>query len=228
MKIRPSDASEWFEADGDNTYRLDYPLTKNSTVIDLGGAVGAWSMPIYNLYKPNIYIFEPTELFAQLERRFYGLPRVHLLNFAATNEDMELVLGVMDGEASVFHEDNLVTVQGKNFGAFIDSLRTSTIDLLKMNIEGAEYDILEGIISRNQVDKIINIQCQFHMIENYNERYEKLVYELEKTHYLAWRFPFVWENWTRKGFDPPRMSRVAKFRRSSLAFRTSIARILGR
>lgn len=228
MKIRPSDVSKWILADGDNTYRLEYPLNKNSTVIDLGGAVGAWSMPIYNLYKPNIYIFEPTNLFTELQNRFDGFPKVHLLNFAAANEDVELVLGVMDGEASVFHEDNLVKVQGKNFGAFLESLQASTIDLLKMNVEGAEYDILEGIISRNQLDKFVNIQCQFHMIENYNERYEKLVFELKKTHYLTWRFPFVWENWTKKGYKPPRMSRSAKFRKSSLEFRTVVARALGR
>lgn len=228
MKIRPSDASEWFKAGGDDTFRLNYPLNKDSIVIDLGGAVGAWSMPIYNLYRPNLYIFEPTKLFAQLEARFVGLSKVHLLNFAASNEDKDLALGVIEGEASIFHEENLVTVRAIDFGRFIDNLKVPNIDLLKMNIEGSEYEILESIISRGQLDQFVNIQCQFHMIENYEERYKNLILEMQKTHYLSWRFPFVWENWTRKGVKPPRMSTLARFRKSSLKSRTAIARGLGR
>jgi hypothetical protein len=49
MKIRPSDSSEWYKVKGDDTFRLNYPLNKDSIVIDLGGALGDWSMPIYNL-----------------------------------------------------------------------------------------------------------------------------------------------------------------------------------
>lgn len=228
MKIRPSDASEWFKVNGDETFRLNYPLNKDSVVIDLGGAVGAWSMPIYDLYRPNLYIFEPTNLFEQLEIRFEGLPKVRLLNFAASNDSADLAIGVMDGEASIFHDENLVTVPALNFGQFIDSLEVPDIDLMKMNIEGAEYEILEGIISRGQLERFVNIQCQFHMIENYEQRYKNLKLELEKTHYLSWRFPFVWENWTKKGEKPPRMSTSARFRKSSLALRTRIARALGR
>ena len=171
-------------------------------------------MPIYNLYKPNIYIFEPTVLFAKLEARFEGLSKVHLLNFAASNQDTELVLGVMDGEASIFHEENLVRVRAIDFAAFIDRLGVPNIDLLKMNIEGAEYEILEDIVSRGQLDRFVNIQCQFHMIDNHEERYKNLIKELEKTHYLVWRFPFVWENWTRKGEKPPSMTTLARVRKS--------------
>jgi FkbM family methyltransferase len=228
MKIRPSDSSEWYKAKGDDTFRLNYPLNKDSIVIDLGGALGDWSMPIYNLYKPNIYIFEPTDLFAKLEARFEGLSKVHLLNFAASNEDAELALGVMDGEASLFHEENLVTVQATDFGAFLDRLSVQNIDLLKMNIEGAEYEILEGIVSRGQLNRFVNIQCQFHMIDNHEERYKNLIMELEKTHYLTWRFPFVWENWTRKGEKPPRMTVVARFRKSIQNSISAVARGLRR
>ncbi len=228
IKIRPSDSSEWYKVKGDDTFRLNYPLNKDSIVIDLGGALGDWSMPIHNLYQPNIYIFEPTELFAKLEARFKGLSKVHLLNFAASNEDTELSLGVMDGEASVFHEENLVTVQAIDFGAFLDRLSVQNIDLLKMNIEGAEYEILEGIVSRGQLNRFVNIQCQFHMIDNHEERYKNLIMELEKTHYLAWRFPFVWENWTRKGEKLPSMTTVARFRKSIQNSISAVARGLRR
>ena len=73
--------------------------------------------------------------------------------------------------------------------------REKTIDLLKINIEGMEYELLERIVPNN----IKNIQVQFHKIgENYEERYQKIREKLLQTHELTYDFPFVWQNFKLK------------------------------
>jgi hypothetical protein len=45
---------------------------------------------------------------------------------------------------------------------------------------------------------IKEIQVQFHLVEGYQQMYEAIGNELNKTHCLTYRYPFVWENWRRK------------------------------
>lgn len=45
---------------------------------------------------------------------------------------------------------------------YINERQINKIDLFKINIEGAEYDLLECIILNGYILKIKNIQVQFH------------------------------------------------------------------
>jgi hypothetical protein len=73
------------------------------------------------------------------------------------------------------------------------------IALLKCNIEGGEYELLNYIIDNGLINRIDNIQVQFHYIEGQDceKMYEELATKLSKTHSLTWRTAFVWENWKR-------------------------------
>ena len=48
----------------------------------------------------------------------------------------------------------------------MNQLNIEYIDFLKLNIEGSEYELLENLISSNNLDKIKYLQIQFH--ENVN------------------------------------------------------------
>ena len=73
------------------------------------------------------------------------------------------------------------------------------IDLMKINIEGGEYDLLEHLIKTGWIDKIINIQVQFHdFVENAEARMLAIQNDLAKTHELTYQYKFVWENWRLK------------------------------
>ncbi len=43
-----SEIGKWRKANGDGTLRLNYPLTPDSVVFDLGGYVGDWAQQIHN------------------------------------------------------------------------------------------------------------------------------------------------------------------------------------
>jgi FkbM family methyltransferase len=71
------------------------------------------------------------------------------------------------------------------------------VDLLKMNIEGGEYDLLEYIINNNMITKFKNIQVQFHenAFDGWEEKYNFIINNLQKTHHLTYHFEFKFENW---------------------------------
>ena len=71
---------------------------------------------------------------------------------------------------------------------------------MKINIEGAEYDLLDHLIETGFIANIINLQIQFHeFVPNAKERMENIQKRLEKTHALTYQHEFVWENWKRLG-----------------------------
>jgi hypothetical protein len=77
--------------------------------------------------------------------------------------------------------------------------RFDEIALLKLNVEGAEYELLNHIIDAKLHRRIRNLQVQFHQIEDepFEELYGAIASKLSETHTLTWRYPFVWENWRR-------------------------------
>ena len=80
---------------------------------------------------------------------------------------------------------------------FMLSENIEFVDLLKMNIEGSEYKLLEYIIKNNMTTKFKNIQVQFHKdpFDGWEEVYNFIIDNLQKTHHLTYHYEFTWENW---------------------------------
>ena len=72
------------------------------------------------------------------------------------------------------------------------------VALLKINIEGDEYEVLIGYFSPDYKKQITNFQIQFHQVTGYNILYHHLAEELSKTHEKTWGVDWVWENWKLK------------------------------
>ncbi len=77
--------------------------------------------------------------------------------------------------------------------------KINNIELLKINIEGAEYDLLKYLYEKNFLPKINHIQIQPHDFENESlGNLLELHRNLHKTHNLKLSYPFVWDFWQRK------------------------------
>lgn len=74
------------------------------------------------------------------------------------------------------------------------------VAVLKMNIEGAEYELMNYILFEKVAKNVKNFQIQFHLVEGMQSEsdYNSIALALSDTHELTWRVPFVWENWRRK------------------------------
>jgi FkbM family methyltransferase len=192
----------WFAAKGDQTLRLDYDLNSDSIVFDVGGYKGEFAAEIVCKYNANIYIFEPIrEFFLIIKNKFSNNEKVKPFNFGLAGKDQELEISLSDNSSSVYlNGENKETIQLKSIVDFIKTNKIKQIDLIKINIEGGEYELLESLIDNGCMSIFKNIQIQFHdfLFENAKERMNKIQENLSKTHELTYQYEFVWENWKRK------------------------------
>lgn len=170
--------------------RYDYPLLVSDTVIDVGAFQGEFSEEIYKRYRCNIVAVEPSEYIG-------GLLNAVIINKAAGTHDGLLQFGGRSYYASVFEPPD------HEYPCFdINELlkQYERIALLKINIEGAEYDLLNHIINHGCHQRVKNIQVQFHQVAGvpYERWYSEISNKLSLTHELTWYYPFCWENWRLK------------------------------
>ena len=188
----------WFDIDGDSTLRLEYPLSEKSVVFDLGGYKGQWASDIFSKYCCNLYVFEPVIAFYQaIEKRFQHNNKIRTFPFGLAEENKKVILGVDKDCSSMFKgSDECEVVVLHGFKEFLDTNQIRNIDLIKINIEGAEYDLLDSIIEEGLQTHISNIQVQFHdFVPDAERRMKGIQKMLEETHKVTWQYPFVWENW---------------------------------
>ena len=193
--------NKWIEAKGDSTLRLNYDLNEDSIVFDVGGYRGEWAEKIYNKYNCNIYIFEPVKSFYNLiDNKFKNNNKVKVFNFGLSNEDSVSKI-YLNGDSSSEHQKSgkEEKIRLININQFLENEKIENIHLIKINIEGAEYDFLDFLNRNNLVNIINDIQVQFHsFFENAVKRRENIRKELNKTHEQTYCFDFIWENWSKK------------------------------
>lgn len=195
----------WRNAKGDETYRLNYDLNRDSLVFDLGGYEGQWASDIFLKYCCRIYIFEPVLEFANnIEERFENNKKISIYKFGLGDKSKIAKISFNKDSSSLYSTGTIY--QNVKIVRAVDFLKENNInkiDLMKINIEGGEYDLLEDFIQSGVIKKISNIQVQFHnFIPSAKTRMHKIQKELRKTHVLTYQYRFIWENWQIKQNKP--------------------------
>jgi FkbM family methyltransferase len=137
-------------------YRLDgfavcdmFELNQDSFVVDLGAWVGGFSDYILNTYDCRVDAYEPAKNVFKINH-----PKLNFINKA-----------VWDGTNTQLSEDSGTGNSIKRgYGREIETvdivdITNVHIDLLKMNIEGAEMDILP----RANLDNVDQLLIEFHL-----------------------------------------------------------------
>lgn len=202
LKIQKKRCKPWFAANGDKTLRLDYELSESSVVLDLGGFKGGFTNEIYDRYLCNIHVFEPVISFYKIiENKFQNIPKIIAYPFGLSNEDKLLSISNSGDASSVFIEtEGSEKIVLKSIINFIKDNNIASIDLIKINIEGGEYEVLESLLEAGMITIFKNLQIQFHdfIIDNAEERMKNIQNQLSKTHEISYQYNFVWENWKIK------------------------------
>jgi FkbM family methyltransferase len=196
-------AIAWHNINGDQNLRIDYELNENSVVFDVGGYLGDWASPIFESYHCYIHIFEPINEYVEgLRRKFAGNSNkifVHPFGLSNNNEIVNIGINRASSSTFILIGEKTPKVTFVKAIDFINENKIDKIDLMKINIEGSEYDLLEHLIESGFVRNIKDIQVQFHdFVPNAEERMEIIQGKLKETHYLTYQFEFVWENWRRQ------------------------------
>lgn len=192
--------ARWYAADGENTLRYDYDLTPDSIVFDLGAFEGEWALGIVGRYGSRVFAFESMpKYFETLRRKLGKNPKIRLLDYGLASSNRSEILYEGGVGSSTFHGDGPgVPIRLRAFEDFVKSEGITEIDLLKINIEGGEYEVLEHLLDTGVIRAIDNLQIQFHdFVPNAAKRREQIRDRLRATHQEAYCFDFVWEGWRR-------------------------------
>ena len=146
-----------------------YRIKKDDVILDIGAHIGVFTVFAAKLaYEGQIYSFEPDpENFSQLVKNINlnGEKRVKSFNLG-----VDAKAGTRDFYVSVLHSggNSLIDNKGKRISAKFCTLADifekndlDRVDFLKMDVEGAEYDVLLNT-PQEYFDKIGNIGLEVH------------------------------------------------------------------
>jgi FkbM family methyltransferase len=205
--ISEKNKKKWYSLHGDETLRVEYLLGPDSVVLDIGGFKGDWCAEIHARYSSTVYVCEPVKQFYDhLRHRFGANEKIFIFPFGLAADNKEMEITVMSESSSVFREENRVhhgrvkeRIKLRNMNDFLLENGINRLDLVKINIEGGEYELLEILIESGDISKIDNLQVQFHdFVPDAQQRMDKIKNKLRVTHEITYEYIFVWENWKRK------------------------------
>jgi FkbM family methyltransferase len=192
--------NQWLKDKGE-LKRFDYPLNENSIVFDLGGYKGEFTEEIYNKFNCTVYVFEPVyELFKIIKDKFNKNDKINVFNFGLSDCNKSLEINLADNASSIYGKNGVKeTIKLVSIFDFISENKIHYVDLLKINIEGGEYEVLPELINKGYVVNIENLQIQFHdFVDDAISKREKIINNLSKTHSSTFSYYMVWENWRLK------------------------------
>lgn len=202
LTLNGDEINKWFRDNGDNTHNLNYDLNENSTIMDLGGYTGVWVEQMINKYNPFVYVIEPVPQFYNgMVDKFKNNGKVKLLNVGVSDEDKDGFITMSnDGTSSNLQNGEKISVKFNTMEKILESFGVNEIDLLQINIEGDEYPLLEHMLKTGSINKIKNIQVQFHNgITDDVIRRENIQNGLISNGFkIRFNYPFVWESWTKQ------------------------------
>lgn len=176
--------------------RYDYPLTSSSLVIDAGGYHGQFAAEISRRYGCRVDVYEPVfhELCAKALESF---PNVSVFPYGLADFTGSTTFHIKGDMTGSFADGPAQEVQMLEVSGVISD--SCPVDLLKLNVEGMEYVILNRLLSSPPLMQCLrNIQVQFHSVGPERERlYPALRERLLTTHHLTFDFPWCWENYRR-------------------------------
>ena len=201
MQFNYSEHSRWMQDRGDETHRLNYPLSSNSIVLDAGGYHGEWAQKINEKYGSKVYVLEPiSSYYNGLLEKFKDNESIRVFNFGLSSAPGRFSINLDNASSSLYKPGTgKEEIEISTLDLFMMKEGIEEIDLFKINIEGSEFDLLEDIINKGIQAKIKNIQVQFHVfVQNCESRRNWIREELSKTHECVYNYEYIWEGWKIK------------------------------
>lgn len=177
-----------------------WAIKKKDIVFDIGAHIGSFS--IYAAHKgAKVYAFEPDEKNFEILLKNIKLnnlqPQIKALNFGVYRYDG--IMTFYKGENAAGHSivakesEQKCEISVKTLKTVFEELKISRVDLLKIDVEGSEYEIFSelGIEEYDKIDKIVGEYHLFLDKPGWNFRYiKKLLNSHYPTvkHYLPYYF----------------------------------------
>lgn len=198
---RPGVVGDFYRAGGRDLI-FDFPgLSPEKAVIDAGGYHGAWAEQMLVTYGCPCHIYEPmVEYSDALAKKFERNRLVEVVVSGLAGESGKARLSMQANASSMFsgNADNYIEIKLTGIAEAIDRAGGS-VGCLKMNIEGAEFDVLDGMAREKLAKQVDYILVQFHeKVPDYPERYAKSRDYLKSYYSPVWEYGRVWQLWKLK------------------------------
>lgn len=160
--------------------KLEYWVPKEinpEVILDIGGNIGTTSVFYSNMFpQAKIYTFEPVPgNFELLQKNVSGLANVSAFNVGLGDSDKKvLIYGSAEqdntGGFSLYDVDvdksKSEQIEVKNSATFLSEIGVDKVDLLKIDTEGAEFDILTSM-DREMLSNVKWIIGELHGVRDY-------------------------------------------------------------
>ncbi len=198
---------KWLGAIHANSLLLhEVDIDSNSIVLDAGAFTGEWAQEIMDRYNPTIHAFEPDPRnYKQLEKRTQVNSRLIPYKFGLGDKNETVRMTLEHLGSSMFSDTTgkkgvpWAEVEIRDIADTWQALALDRVQFMKINIEGAEFPLLERMIATNLLAKVDCFMIQFHEWHPgaYHRR-RKIRKALSKSHTLVWDYHFIWEKWVLK------------------------------
>jgi FkbM family methyltransferase len=177
-------------------------LQQDSIVMDLGANMGDFTVMAAALCpRGRVYAVEPMSEYIPVLRINVALNRlsnVEIIQAAIGGHEGEIKLSVAGVQSSMYFDCTTTTETARltTLPQLMRDCRIDRIDLLKMDCEGAEWEILPA--AREVLPRIRQICMEFHPIPGWTA--EKLAASLRESGYEVWYTESPWNGslWARR------------------------------
>lgn len=195
-----TDISKWFLLNRE-TLKYDIDLKPGGIVLDIGAFKGQYTKKMLARNRDMVFwLYEPIADYFQTCQNLFRDKRSITVYQAAVSSDGRDFEMEIDGLRSRHSSGNLtdsVKIASIDIQDIFDSAQE--FELLKMNIEGMEFECLERLINSNSLVKAKYLLIQFHNFEDDSRsKLEKLREGINKDYSNVWQYEWMWELWKRK------------------------------
>lgn len=189
------DVSVFFEIFARDAYHMATLPERLGTVIDLGGNVGLFTIRAAGV-SDRVLTFEPMpDNFERLRQNTAGLKNVEINNVAVGGSNGTLSLYFANTtrgtgrfsaqpQAEIHDASHKIDVECVTLDSVFNRHQIATCDLLKIDIEGSEYDVLLNA-SKETLAKIQRIHGEFHPSNDRPDALAQLKKRLDESGFIT-------------------------------------------
>jgi len=181
-------------------------LTENHVAIVFGAYLGDSIARYRKKFDCVVIGYEPViEFYTKLLDRFKTDPKVILYQQGVAHKKGTQNIYLNVDETSILRSDfsKSEIIEMQSLEEILTKVQKEFNDadiFIEMNIEGAEFDILEKMnMTSINLKNVKSMLIQFHpFVEDFQNRLELIHTKLTRNFYLGVNYPWVWEFWLKK------------------------------
>lgn len=167
-------------------------LSEKDNVICYSFGVGediSFDLEMIDKYNATVYAFDPTPKSIKYLQKQILPDKFKFYKYALSNIDGELKFYLPENPNYVScslvrnNSDKFILVDSRKLSTIMNELRHKKIDVLKMDIEGAEFDVIDEIIESRIEFEQLCVEIHHRFFENGIDLVKKMIRRLNENGY---------------------------------------------